>query len=478
MEPSVEYFHGEILRWSFGFENPNKAAVVFACLVPLFWSGWLAAWRQPPMMRGIAALAASGVGFLGTWLCLLATFSRGGIAGALAGMGLVTWWAWAPRLKDSALAWREVLRAPATFMSAALVATILAASVLLGAGSRALEAIGGDASVGNRLELWKKALQMAYENPAGFGAGSSGSEFMNWYQALDRTEGYRTMVNSYLTILVERGWFIMALGILAGAAFSVWTWPRRGEPLGGVKAALWGSLVAFFVSGIFSTTMEEPILLIMPTLAGIALATCSLRPIPHAHLVSRTIASLATALIVCAALLLAGGIESRKDPLQREFGAQLNGATSVVSVEPKAFSSEGESLGVMPDLAVLGPSWGKMLRDAALSGSRRVVVLQKLQDSENVDRLVVCGEAVAQLKGVVHDPLILLAPKALVDFPCQPRASMKVLLPEIDEDGRNRAWRQFLQGSSFSDVRVVELQGVGTQVDWAWQQVLEALNEH
>lgn len=142
MDPPVEYFHGEILRWSFGFENPNKAAVIFACLVPLFWSAWLAAWRQAPMMRGIAALAASGVGFLGAWLCLLATFSRGGIAGALAGMGLVTWWAWATRSKGRALAWHEVLRSPATFMSAALVATILAASVLLGAGSRSLEATG------------------------------------------------------------------------------------------------------------------------------------------------------------------------------------------------------------------------------------------------------------------------------------------------------------------------------------------------
>ena len=29
-----EFFYGETLRWSFGFENPNKAAVIFACPLP------------------------------------------------------------------------------------------------------------------------------------------------------------------------------------------------------------------------------------------------------------------------------------------------------------------------------------------------------------------------------------------------------------------------------------------------------------
>ena len=38
-----DYYYGEMLRWSFGFENPNKAAVVFACLIPLLWAGWLGA---------------------------------------------------------------------------------------------------------------------------------------------------------------------------------------------------------------------------------------------------------------------------------------------------------------------------------------------------------------------------------------------------------------------------------------------------
>ncbi|NJR42905.1 MAG: hypothetical protein HC767_09845 [Akkermansiaceae bacterium] len=45
METPVEYFYGETLRWSFGFENPNKAAVIFACAVPLLWCILQLSWR-------------------------------------------------------------------------------------------------------------------------------------------------------------------------------------------------------------------------------------------------------------------------------------------------------------------------------------------------------------------------------------------------------------------------------------------------
>ena len=79
--------------------------------------------------------------------------------------------------------------------------------MLNGLGARSTEALGQDASVGNRMELWNSALQMAAENVHGFGSGQSGEQYMQWYQPLDRQEGYRTMVNSYLTFLVEQGWF-------------------------------------------------------------------------------------------------------------------------------------------------------------------------------------------------------------------------------------------------------------------------------
>jgi hypothetical protein len=477
MDPPVEYFHGEMLRWSFGFENPNKAAVIFACLIPIFWSGWLASWRLTTKLQMAAALTACGIGSLGMWLCLLVTFSRGGIIGALAGTVLVTGWAKYERGCGSACVGKEVLKRPAAWWSVAILLIVLAASLLLGVGRRSLEAIGGDASVGNRFELWKKALQMAYDNPAGFGVGNSGGEFMQWYQVLDRTEGYRTMVNSYLTFLVEHGWFIMAAVLLAGTVFWAWTWPRRGERLGDLKAALWGSLAAFLVSGIFSTTMEEPTLFIVPALAVFALTACSIRPVPPRGIWQRTVPSLAVASGLCALLFAVGWYESGEDPLRREFGGGVTGERSVVAIEPKATSDAAEVLGVIPDATVLGPNWGKLLRDAALRGGRKVLILRNQQSSMNVDRLVVCGEAVSQLRGEIDQPLVLVAPAMLNAIEFQPRAGMTVLLPEIDEDGRARAWREILEGVSFPKTKVEELAGVGTQIDWAWEQVLQVLTE-
>ncbi|MFN7141623.1 MAG: hypothetical protein ACK4UN_20055, partial [Limisphaerales bacterium] len=87
---SPDFYYGEMLRWSFGFENPNKAAVIFACLIPLFWAGWWAAFRvQSSWWKGVGPVA-SAIGFLSAWGCLLLTFSRGGLVAAVAGMVVVS----------------------------------------------------------------------------------------------------------------------------------------------------------------------------------------------------------------------------------------------------------------------------------------------------------------------------------------------------------------------------------------------------
>ena len=82
METPVEYFYGETLRWSFGFENPNKAAVLFACAVPLLWCLWQVSWRLGNKWLKIPALLATAGGLLAAWYCLIMTFSRGGLVAA------------------------------------------------------------------------------------------------------------------------------------------------------------------------------------------------------------------------------------------------------------------------------------------------------------------------------------------------------------------------------------------------------------
>jgi hypothetical protein len=40
-----DYFYNDALRWTFGFENPNMAAVIFICLLPLLFILWNLAWN-------------------------------------------------------------------------------------------------------------------------------------------------------------------------------------------------------------------------------------------------------------------------------------------------------------------------------------------------------------------------------------------------------------------------------------------------
>ncbi len=447
---SPEYFYGDVMRWSFGFENPNKAAVVFACLIPLFWAVWLAGIRLKARVWKVVVLAGTGLGFLACWGCLLLTFSRGGAVGAVSGMVVASFWAWR-------LPWRRA----ALGASMILIGIVLAAAMVFGTAERAADAMGEDASVGNRIELWSSGLQMAFENPGGFGAGNSGREFMQWYQPIERNEGYRTMVNSYLTFLVEWGWVAFAAAGAVLLAFWCWTWPGGGEERGArLRAALGGSLGAFLVSGVFSTTMEEPWLWILPGVVAGLLAAVRLRA------GGRLVAGWTSGVGVCVFALVMGGLwlggfwRSGNDPMARSFGISPRGGKTVTSVEPKASGSA--AVGVMVDEAVLGEDWGKLVRSLAFGAGRRVVMMESFDRPPGT--VVLVGERAVHIPDLLEfSDLILVAPE-----PFEGAFRGVILVPEIDEDGRGRFWA----GRRNDGVRLVELTGVGTRVEWAWDQIV------
>ena len=303
IETPVEYFYGETLRWSFGFENPNKAAVLFACAVPLLWCLWQASWRLENKWLKIPALLGSAAGLMAAWYCLIMTFSRGGLVAAVVALLYLTAQAVLRGRKQEA-PWHK--RGEVWF-SVLLAAALAAGTIWNGLGSRSTEALGKDASVGNRMELWNSALQMAAENIHGFGTGKSGEQYMQWYQPLDRQEGYRTMVNSYLTFLVEQGWLWSGAVLLGFVIFCVWTRPRSGEP---VTVALRASVLAFVVAGIFSTTMEDWRLWLIPATCSVILVTLAVgrrKRVEKFHL----LATGGGVLAGCAALFAVGFLKSR-----------------------------------------------------------------------------------------------------------------------------------------------------------------------
>ena len=462
-ETPVQYFYGDSLRWSFGFENPNKAAVLFACAVPLLWGVWQAAWLIKGKWPKFPALCVSAGLLAGAWYCLIMTFSRGGLVGAA---GAVAYLIAVPilRAKRMDLSW---IRSARFWLSISLIAALIGGAVWNGIGARSRQAIGNDASVGNRIELWEGALQMAVENPRGFGTGWSGREYMQWYQPLQRQEGYRTMVNSYLTFLVEQGLLWSLAVVLGFVLFWVWTKPGEGK---GIMIALRGSIVAFLIAGIFSTTMEDWRLWILPVTCGLLLLGISVHK--KQQLRKWPLLGTASGILACSvALLTAGILKSNHDPLKREFGKQ-DGFYTVTALGPR--SPKGRSLGCLVDEVVLGDQCPKLLRELALGADAKILLGNRVKDA---DRILCSGGNAISYSRYALKPLFLLAPDKIPDAEITALAARSeaavLLLPEIDEDGRVGFWDEVTAGAFSAKFRKYPLGGVGNRVDWAWPQVVE-----
>jgi hypothetical protein len=462
MEP--EYFFREAQRWSFGFQNPNKAAVVFACLLPLAWTAWAVSWQLRRRIFRVAAAMGSAVLFLGIGFCLLMTYSRGGVVAGAVALGAVCLMGWKKPFEDRPSRLQPVC-------SLMLIGVLVGMGVFLGVAERSAEALSSDASVGNRLVLWHSALVMAVENPAGFGAGNSGSAYMQWYQPPEMTAGYRTMVNSYLTFLVERGWVAAFLVLLAGLTFWLWARPDENGPVSARWiAALRAVILAFLVAAIFSSTMEDGRLWILPTLTAGTLAGWTMvgrKPITFRH------AGLAGALALGVCLVFAawGFVEGKRELLERRFEKTGDGPL-VVTLRPRNIQQTGAGWTVLPDPAVLGTVYGKLVRRLCLEWGEPVRVGNPV--GRPGEKYVVAGDQVGFLAGQGVARLVLLAPEggdassARRVLTANPDAVL--FLPEIDEDGRSAFWEEAARTAGTA--RVIPLEGVGVQVDWAWETFL------
>lgn len=486
-----EYFYGDALRWGFGFENPNKAAVIFACLLPLCWWGWTAAWRIRPGWVRVPAMVVAAVAFFAAGTCLVMTFSRGGLVAGLVALGYV-WtlsiWrscrrgenggtvaagAGVEASADGAAPSRHGVRAKC-WLSVLLVVALVCLAVWSGLVARSVEGLE-DASVTNRFDLWKAGLQMAYENPAGFGSGRSGREFMQWYQAPGRTVGYRTMVNSYLTFLVEQGRGMFALAAFWVLAFWFSTALASARKTAEIEMACRASILAFLVAGLFSTTMEDWSLWVIPVSCSIFLVALRCCSRPRAKSCRPFVWGLCATCAIVLGLSIAGASAGKGDPLARTFAPSPEGS-SVVAIGPK---DRKKTIGFVPDADVLGPMYGKLLRVLALAAESKILL--GTSAGMQADVVVLAGNAVNGPLPPDGIPLFLLAPAKMEE--AQARAILDrggrvfLLLPEIDEDGRSSFWKSLAGQNPCYGLVCSELNGVGTQVEWAWEQVVDRIRE-
>jgi len=302
------YYQG-VWRMDWGLGNPNTTAALIALLM-------LAVWTLPLIRRWLFWVALPLCTALG--LCLMHTMSRGGVVAAVAGFvvllvhrGLlvnrrgrgehgedsVTHYKAHETRQSNAQRPQRSLRLIMSIKALAVVAAVMV--VFVGAvtfkTSARFAKSHNDRSVSNRLVIWKQTPRMMVDAPWGWGIGNASTAYMSWYQPLEKSERYRTLVNSHLVWLVEFGWPMRVLYVFGWVAVFVLCMKpqrarrtRRGEekeddvsasiqtsapsvssavihvhPFFGVVCGMW---VAFFVAAIFSSVAEDPLLWVLPVL--------------------------------------------------------------------------------------------------------------------------------------------------------------------------------------------------------------------
>lgn len=428
-----EFFYHGIWRMDWGLGNPNKTAALIAMLMIAVWSlAWIRKWGF------WAALAL----FTGLGVCLVHTFSRGGMVALIAGLIPVVWLAPRPWSRQKTIA----IGVSACVVIGSLL--YLNAHERLGQG-----VVQEDQSISNRLELWKAAPQMMRDAPTGWGLGNSGKAYMQWYQPLNRTEGYRTMVNSHLTWLVELGWCGRFWYLAAWPAVLLLCWPGKRRSILSLAFGVW---LTFTVGAFFSSVAESPWLWVVPGLALLAVLGYRIRN--HAW-PRRTTWFLPVGV---PALVLAG------------IYLSANGGSTVSGAKDRVVIGKGKpALWLLADSKTMGEYYGRHLRQAIGSANGKetaVVIVQSLAAVTGMDngRLVLANLSAkdkAELARLVPEAgrIVLLNPSVYpqeMGITADNARKVSVLAGEFFESDALQAWQKL--------VMVETASGVGEYLpDWA-----------
>ena len=134
----MEFTYNGLVRWGFGFHNPNHAAAAICAILPFLWGWRRFAWVGWALSAALVAAIAL-------------TYSRTGFA--VAALEIVAWAVMARR------------------RSALLLLLFLGVAALAGGMSARF---APDAAAMNRPSIWWAGLKLAAANPLGVGHGNSG----------------------------------------------------------------------------------------------------------------------------------------------------------------------------------------------------------------------------------------------------------------------------------------------------------------
>ena len=206
----MEFTYNGMVRYGFGFANPNHAATLIVMLIVAIWTIRLEI-RNRLLKYLFFTLE------LLLYTALFYTYSRTGIL-ALASSALLFWGVRYFILKPKQI---EAFQGKYFLQYAFYFLTILTVFFYSGISKRVVNSfILHDKSISNRFDVWQGGLNMLIDMPLGTGTGLSGKIYTLFYLPAHSSLGYRTLINSFLTFWVEQG-VLISSALLLGAIFTL-----------------------------------------------------------------------------------------------------------------------------------------------------------------------------------------------------------------------------------------------------------------
>ena len=322
-----------------------------------------------------------------------------------------------------------------------------------------------DASIFNRIELWKGAVKLISSAPVrGWGYQNTGTAYMNWFQRVDADIYYNGLVNSYLQI--GAAWGLLALfGLLVVMSLgleSAVTLARQCD-LSGILCLL--IMLVWATSSCFSSMLASPLLIFPPFAAAlwtilVNLKNCRCRlitqaaktafdpqplpwvPLPRLHWFRGTILrkqlfrSVTTSFCICLLLFISGHALARCDSLLINQGKNC-----IISIENRR-PTTGKLCAIYVDEEAIGRHYGKELRKFVLNtGVSKCLVISRedqLSSTESLirqaDVIILTGITVSYVKFAKQSSNYILLRPELIPNGVQCENIQTIVLPEIDRN--------------------------------------------
>jgi hypothetical protein len=429
------------MDWGFG--NPNKTAALIALIMIAVWTfGYIRKW----------GFWAAFTLFTGLGVCLILTQSRGGLVGVVIG-GLIVL-AWAPRPFPF---WRSL----AVIVACAALAVF---ALAINAESRYVKGLSGkDQSIENRFLIWKQVPSMIHDAPNGWGIGKSGDAYMQWYQPINRGEGYRTLVNSHLTWLTELNWLGRIGYVFSWAAIFVLLWPRRDCRWFSIPFATW---IILGVCASFSSVAEVPLLWVIPIMALVGVLVVRYRRSlwPEARLwIWGAFASISTIAIIW--------LEGTLLATPSNIHCPYEGVVTLGAVSPKIWI-------IAPNRSVLGEHFGHEARQGyeanAVYSQTGLGIVTLLKDAPAKQTLVFSGQVPLSLEASHPAQIILINPKPLSTDMLQALLANASITVVVGEFSRNKDyWNQ--QSREHPNIKVQLVVGSEEYIPNWMQEIADAI---